>query len=92
MKVTNYYPGHDLDKEKVADLNYQNSREKEYTNSEQIREIMQNAVCFEYGDWLPNNYRNSQYTIEVYSGQRYDVVSYAFRTGEVPDFVKEDTN
>ena len=92
VKVTNYYPGHDLDKEKVADLNYQNSKEKEYTDSEQIREIMQNAVCFEYGDWLPNNYRNSQYTIEVYSGQRYDVVSYAFRTGEVPDFVKEDTN
>ena len=92
VKVTNYYPGHDLEKEKLADLNYQNSREKDYTDRAQIREIMQNAVSYDYGEWIPNNYRNSQDTIEVYSGQRYDVVSYGFRTGEVPDFVKKDTN
>ena len=92
VKVTNYYPGHDAEKEDISGLAYVNSKSKEYTDPGKVAEIMKHVVSYQISDgWLPDSYYNSQYSVEVASGQNYDSASYGFKTGEIPEFVKEDT-
>jgi hypothetical protein len=69
-----------------------NSKSKEYTDPGKVAEIMKHVVSYQITDgWLPDSYYNSQYSVEVASGQNYDSSSYGFKTGEIPKFVKEDT-
>ncbi len=98
IRVTNYYPGHDLETESINDIDSNiNSKDMIYTDEEQIAKILESSACGDYyNQWQDyDKVYNGQYNIEIFtnSGNRNSSpVYYTFYKGKVPDFVKEDTN
>jgi ABC-2 type transport system permease protein len=98
IRVTNYYPGHDLEAESINDIDSNiNSKDMIYTDKEQIAKILESSACGDYyNQWQDyEKVYNGQYNIEIFtnSGNRNSSpVYYTFYKGKVPDFVKEDTN
>ncbi len=95
ITVTNYYPGYDIEAMSSEEVDYGvESKKVTYTDPEKIQEILDHS-----GSWTGNNpfltgdYFNGQYSLELQlKGVRYGVSSYEFKSGEVPEFVKDDTN
>ncbi|MBE5833459.1 MAG: ABC transporter permease [Butyrivibrio sp.] len=99
ITVENYYPGHDLEVEDESTLEYENSKSVEYTDMEQISEIMEHAVSANFvSDWFPYDKFNNQYGINVQyddahkENDTYISSYFFFEKGCVPDFVVKDTN
>lgn len=99
ITVENYYPGHDLEVEDESTLEYGNSKSVEYTDMEQISEIMEHAVSANFvSDWFPYEKFNNQYGINVQyddthkENDTYISSYFFFEKGCVPDFVVKDTN
>jgi ABC-2 type transport system permease protein len=99
ITVENYYPGHDLEVEDESTLEYGNSQSVEYTDMEQISEIMEHAVSANFvSDWFPYEKFNNQYGINVQyddahkENDTYISSYFFFEKGCVPDFVVKDTN
>ena len=99
ITVENYYPGHDLEVEDESTLEYGNSKSVEYTDMEQISEIMEHAVSANFvSDWFPYDKFNNQYGINVQyddahkENDTYISSYFFFEKGCVPDFVVKDTN
>ena len=99
ITVENYYPGHDLEVEDESTLQYENSKSVEYTDMEQISEIMEHAVSANFvSDWFPYEKFNNQYGINVQyddahkENDTYISSYFFFEKGCVPDFVVKDTN
>ena len=96
--VTNYYPGYDLENDSIDDIiEMVDSKIMTYDDQDSISKILSASVCSDYyNPW--QNYDstyNGQYNIEIYtnSGSRATVPAYyTFLKGQVPDFVKADTN
>ena len=68
-----------------------------YTDADSIKKILESSVSSDYyNPWHDyENLYNGQYNIEVYTntGSRSSAPAYyTFLKGQVPDFVKEDTN
>ncbi|WP_024864615.1 DUF6449 domain-containing protein [Butyrivibrio sp. FCS014] len=98
VRITNYYPGHDLETESINDIDGDiRSSEKIYNDAESIAKILESSVCGDYyNQWQDyDELYNGQYNIEIVrntENRNSSPVYYTFYKGKVPDFVKEDTN
>ena len=97
VKISNYYPGYDLEQESIDDIDTSvDTAFYTYTDKEQIEEIMKGCICTNYyNQWFNYNVIDNQYYAEVFAGDDptyYGGVGYSFYKGKVPEFVKADTN
>ncbi len=98
VKVTNYYPGYDLDVQDVDNIDSENdSITVTYDGRIDIENIMSVAINqYNSGYWYDYSRENGQYTIEVERNNQNDHSSngqyYSFIKGGVPEFVVKDTN
>ena len=104
VKVTNYYPGIDLDsyssaEEYPTDVDSTEVMYDSLTNPKEVEEILHSAVATGYnGIWYDDREVDDKYFVEIqkkvnkddYYGSygRY----YVFEKGKVPEFVVKDTN
>ncbi|WP_029232672.1 DUF6449 domain-containing protein [Butyrivibrio sp. VCB2006] len=99
IEITNYYPGHDIEKEDVDSIEENTEYGYfTYTEKDQIRDIIENVVCNDfYSRWYRSyELTNNQFSViaNVRNGKngtstvaRY----YSFEMGKVPSFVYSDT-
>ncbi|MBR1669220.1 MAG: hypothetical protein IJ695_00795 [Butyrivibrio sp.] len=97
IRVTNYYPGYDLEETDQSEIpETVDSQSATYYDSKSVREILDGAVSTSfYNQWYNYNNNNSQYGIQITSKNNmgeYGGSYYTFIKGKVPQFVIEDTN
>ena len=97
-EVWNYYPGYDLEITPYSEINIDGleSRTMTYVDEESIKEILENCVeSSNYNPWYNYDKLDEQYSVTLTrKGDRngYPSVYCSFLKGQVPEFVKEDTN
>ncbi len=97
VKVSNYYPGHDLEQEELQQIeDAPDTAYYTYTDKEQIAQILEGSICTNYyNQWFDYHQINDQYYAEVFTGTEpgyFAGIGYSFIKGKVPEFVKADTN
>ncbi|WP_034453061.1 DUF6449 domain-containing protein [Butyrivibrio sp. AE2032] len=97
VKVSNYYPGYDLEQVSVDDIDdAPDTVFHTYTDKEQMAQILEQCICTNYyNEWFNYNLINDQYHAEVMLDNEpsyYGGIGYSFFKGKVPEFVKTDTN
>lgn len=76
----------------VSDYQADSSSEAEYTDPEQIQEIMNHALVVISSNWKQNDMADYRYDLSVSTKQTSSTTYYScyFRKGEVPAFVLQD--
>ena len=101
IEVTNYYPGHNANKEDMGELINLNlvSKSAVYDEESQINDILDNLLSQGYYSlWYDyNSASDSQYEVTVTLTSPKDIYGnmnsyFTFKMGMVPDFVIADTN
>jgi ABC-2 type transport system permease protein len=99
IEVTNYYPGYDVEKQSMDEIDTNvDSKSFVYTDKDQIRDIMENVINNDYySRWYRSKeLQNTQFSIVVnarsYISTAHSITGYySFEMGKVPDFVYTDT-
>lgn len=99
IEVTNYYPGYDVEKQSMEEIDTNvDSKSFVYTDKDQIRDIMENVINNDYySRWYRSKeLQNTQFSIVVnarsYISTAHSITGYySFEMGKVPDFVYTDT-
>ena len=100
IEVTNYYPGYDLEKQELDEIDTSvDSKQFVYTDKDKIRDIIGNVVNNDYYSrwYMDAQLTNNQFGVVINARSAQNSAHsitgyYTFEMGKVPDFVYSDTN